>query len=430
MFDEIDWDVVTSSEHVVLVVPPVTLRELNKHKEIHSQVRVKKRAGTVIKKLHELALSSTSEITLRKGVQLLFEDREPLVDFSSHFLDKTIQDDQLIASAISFRQENTDADVQIITSDQGLLLLTKARRQNISGRSLPDTFKVPVEPDADEKRIKDLENQVRQFTDKLPKLTLTLGANQYQHLSISKQPPLSEAILQEKLIEMRKKHPPMGIVDADSSNSTLKALIYAASTMNFISSEDIQEYNSNLEEFYEEYKHYWKLQYEYQVALAHTVKIVLMLHNTGTIPAEDIDILLHFPDGFHLLKEHELPQPPSTPKAPRRPVSAMQKSIDQLNYLSQTPYISNIHTSSIHAPSPLPNVSSPKIRKTNSYDVSIHVQRIKHGMKLDMDAMFVVFDSFESAMSFGIDYKIHAGNLPNPVIGKLHMVVDKQEHSP
>ena len=37
----------------------------------------------------------------------------------------------------------------------------------------------------------------------------------------------------------------------------------------------------------------------------------------------------------------------------------------------------------------------------------------------------LVFESYENANSFTVDYKLHAANLPNLVTGKLHVVVEK-----
>ena len=92
--------------------------------------------------------------------------------------------------------------------------------------------------------------------------------------------------------------------------------------------------------------------------------------------------------------------------------------------------------SSFHIPPPLSssfpsidlpsNVSGPTIRKVNSYEVHVHVQKAKHNLPLELDPLFVVFDHSESANSFTIDYRILAANIPNAVLGKLHMIIEKQ----
>lgn len=38
------------------------------------------------------------------------------------------------------------------------------------------------------------------------------------------------------------------------------------------------------------------------------------------------------------------------------------------------------------------NVSGPKIKRTNSYDVKVHVERAKHGIEVALDVMYITFD--------------------------------------
>jgi hypothetical protein len=72
------------------------------------------------------------------------------------------------------------------------------------------------------------------------------------------------------------------------------------------------------------------------------------------------------------------------------------------------------------------NVSSPNIKRVNSYDVHIHVQKIKHNLQEYFAPLFIVFDNFESANSFSIEYRILAANIPHEVTGRLHIVIKKE----
>ena len=75
---------------------------------------------------------------------------------------------------------------------------------------------------------------------------------------------------------------------------------------------------------------------------------------------------------------------------------------------------------------PPPNVSAPKIKHTNSYDVSYHVQKVKHNLHESFNPLYIVFDSFEEARSFHIDYRILAANIPDEIKGKLNIVLKKE----
>jgi hypothetical protein len=54
LFDQIKWPEVLKASEVTIVIPPITLRELNRQKELNTRSRVKQRAGLVQNKLSSL----------------------------------------------------------------------------------------------------------------------------------------------------------------------------------------------------------------------------------------------------------------------------------------------------------------------------------------------------------------------------------------
>ncbi|GAI10502.1 unnamed protein product, partial [marine sediment metagenome] len=71
------------------------------------------------------------------------------------------------------------------------------------------------------------------------------------------------------------------------------------------------------------------------------------------------------------------------------------------------------------------NVSAHSIRKTRSYEVEFHLQRIKHKLQEPADPLYILVESFEIARSFKIDYRLLAANIPSEVIGQLHVIIKK-----
>jgi hypothetical protein len=65
------------------------------------------------------------------------------------------------------------------------------------------------------------------------------------------------------------------------------------------------------------------------------------------------------------------------------------------------------------------------LTKTNSYKVEDAFPRIKHGQAGIIRPLMILFDSYESASSFQITYRISAANLPEPVKGALNVVIKK-----
>ena len=70
------------------------------------------------------------------------------------------------------------------------------------------------------------------------------------------------------------------------------------------------------------------------------------------------------------------------------------------------------------------NVSSPTIRRTNSIEVHFHVRELKHNVQQEFDPLFLLFDSWDTAKSFTVEYRLLAANVPLPVTGNLHVIVD------
>jgi hypothetical protein len=73
----------------------------------------------------------------------------------------------------------------------------------------------------------------------------------------------------------------------------------------------------------------------------------------------------------------------------------------------------------------LPDPTLPKIRKTNSYEVTFQFEKLQHGFIRRFRSLYVLFDSVATAASFSIDYTIHAGNMIDKCTGQLGVVIDK-----
>lgn len=189
--------------------------------------------------------------------------------------------------------------------------------------------------------------------------------------------------------------------------------------------EDIERYNTELDKFYQAYFEYLRRDVWYENLRRRTVKLPIYVANDGTAPAEDVDVFMHFPDGFKLTDEQGLPSVSRPPDPPAKPKTQMQRALESINgSLVSIPPLASYIPDAILSLSQQ-NVSSPNIRQTGSYDVDFHVQRIKHKLQEPADPLYVIFESFESARSFQIDYRLLAANVPNEVTGQLHVIIKK-----
>ena len=71
------------------------------------------------------------------------------------------------------------------------------------------------------------------------------------------------------------------------------------------------------------------------------------------------------------------------------------------------------------------NVSSLSIKKSNSYDVTASIRRVKHGTQEALPGIFLQFASYDAARSFQVEYTIRAANLPDSAEGVMNVVVEK-----
>lgn len=432
-FDQIIWTDILKVSELTIVIPPIIIRELNKQKELNPRPRIKNRASKVLKKLSSL-FTSASQVNIRLGVKVCFEDRDPIIDFKKLQLNQEIQDDHLIASIIMFRSEMPEADIVLVTSDTGLILIGKARRHNIQVIQLPNILKLHEEPDQDQIRIRELEKKVHNLELKSPKVSLVFPNGSQRATFVLINPiEVTEDKIVEKIESIKQKYPKMEQSKQVSElhgqpASILKTIAdIAAYSGNILSSEDIDRYNKELDEFYQAYSEYIQKGILYENLRCRTIKLSICIINDGTAPAEDVDVLLHFPNGFEIMDTQNFPGEPKPPDPPDTPRTQMQRMIEATRMPTEyfPSIISNI-PNGILAPR---NISTPNIKKTGSYDVEFNIQRIKHKLQETFDPLYILFDSFEAVQSFQINYRLLAANIPEEVTGRLHVIIEKDSDS-
>lgn len=433
-FDQIDWLEMVKAESAIIIIPTITIRELNKHKDSHSRSKISERAGKCIKRLYTL-MDPTKLPEIRGKVVVLFEAREPTLDFDAHQLNFKVQDDQLMANILMRRQEFPSDNIVLVTSDLGLTLVAKAKMFGIDTVRLPDYLHLPDEPDPNETRIKQLEQENRELKARTPDLSMVFeNGEQYAEFSLVKPVILEKSALDYELAELRKKYPRRSAPkstdgkDLSDNNPLSRSLMLAAgSVRGSIPEDEYDRYNNDVEGYISSYAGYFEKFNRIENLKRRTIQLEFRLVNEGTAPAEDIDIYLFFPDGFQLLNEYELPSTPKPPDPPRSPMTDMQRLAASIKVpvamWSETSYLHDLATPG----RPPRNVSSSSIKRINSYEVHVEVKKIKHNITESLDPLFLVFDAYENNSSFAIEYKILAANIPHEVQGKLNIIIRKEE---
>jgi hypothetical protein len=423
-FIEIPWKDLVRDDFTI-VVAPIVLDEIDKHKR-HVNPKISKRAKQVLTKIDGI-VSKNENYPL-----ICLLNRPSLNTFNGHNLDRQEQDDSILATILEFRQTYPSNKICLISHDTGPRL--RASSLSIKASDLSDTYLLVEEKSEEQKQIEKLKAENTLLKNTVPKMSLlfreekpllewelveyVVNADKYiEEYMTSERLRLPELIFDDhratrKLIMKD----PSGLKGSDLLNSPLFSSIGGME----LSEQQVSDYNEELRKYLIKYEEYLgaKLVYKKRHGLSMPVDVVV--HNTGNTPAIDIDIWMHFPDGFTMVSIDDYPKKPKPPKEPYKPKNRWDMPTFIPGIASMLP--SPFPTSSM----PDLNFNAPDIRKTNSYEVEYYRKSLKHLQSDKLDGLVVTFDSFESAAGFTIDYRLIVSNIPQPVTGQLNVKVHKK----
>jgi hypothetical protein len=327
----------------------------------------------------------------------------------NHFsLDKDDKDDVFIASVLQYIEEHPAEKVRIVSNDFGVQLKCKAQNLEVI---IPAEEYLLIEEDNSEKEIRKLTSELLRVKNLQPKLKLVFeNGEAYKQFDMREPWKECEDEINETLERIKKEHPFLQ-PDLDDTSS-----IFSGFDLYKKTPERVANFNEALKQYYSDYEVYLRKNKVFSYKEKLTVILTIKLQNHGNAPGEDIDVYLHFPDGFKLgekddyyAKDRE-PSPPELSSYSMAPID-FSKIIPSL-YMPILPQI---------------NPGGFSIKKTNSYEVRDHFRSIKHNHLGSINALYVMFDRFEDAKSFEITYKITAANMIEMEEGKLTVIINKIE---
>lgn len=410
-FEQIDWKKISgSTDEVVLMIAPIVLEELDRHK-YNKNKRIAQKVKKLLPKL-ENAISDQS--SYKYEVRLLINRPKDAL-FLENSLDKSVQDDHLLASFIEFRQQLAETDKAFfITHDVGPRL--KAKSLSIDVIPMDDKYLLPNEPDEFEIENKALQKELSALRHRAPKVAFTFfDQSVLKTYRRNKLPDSKDAFIENELKFVQADYPYLTYqsVNEHITNNPLSGLF--SSPLFAIPQSEIDDYNRDLDVFFKKYEDYAEDLYEEGVFKNNAIKIEFRIGNSGTAPAEDIDVDIHFPDGFDLLMESDFPKRKTKPNPPSKP----NRGIGNFRMpLSPTSFYQSANFQ--------PNDTSvkfdlPRIKKTNSYNVNYHFKSLKHNQSLELEPLYAIFSDMSRARGFKIEYKLIISNLPHPVSGTLNI---------
>ncbi len=406
-FDEVKWEEQYQEiGEYKLIIPSIVIDELDKHKQ-NSNRKLASRARKILSKIEKI---DEGEITFSK---LIILTERPNVDFFDRYhLDKQQQDDFLIAAIIEFKDAHPDENVCLITADTGPKL--KAKSLDIKVYKPSDNLLLPEEEDVNEKKLKEVTRELNDLKYRQPKVDLYFKDKQ-KTLIVSKPEgfkPLKD-VINKHVNQIEHKYNYLELSKPSDNLTPFQLLAFNQNNFLGITEKQINEYNNELNDFYRNHREYIQKKYNYELTKELSFELEFQLCNDGNLPAEDIDVWIHLPDGFEAFTKNSYPKGPVEPKPPHKP-----QGIFDLGRTRNDNFLSDSIINLNRKPSSKTE-NSPTIIKTNSYEIKHKVDNLKHNRPVDIDTFIIQHKNVEERKNFVIDYKLFIANLPKPVEGQL-----------
>ena len=410
-FDGLDWCQISDADEVVIHITQPVLRELNKIKDAGHTKNVRKRAATVQKRLKQFLREEDTIGNLGKGVSVRLQSRS--VRTSDHEgLDPSVADDALIAATLDFRKDNAGADVFLVTDDNGLALMVKAADWKIKVIEPPVQLRL-LEVDEEQRERDNLLRKIAKLEESRPSLSLRFVTGG----QLLETAPLASDVdsdVASRMAKLKAEHPKLSVPDPPSAEKKpveVRDVVGGDLDIKELIRRDfgtVQKYNAALDAFFMESERATR---KNSVLRCRIIRIELQVDNSGAVPANDVLVNMHFPNGLKPLKRGELrdlfARMPSPPRDPTD-FSFLQRGMSS-------------YMPSLSIPLDNPNGPTLSIRETNSYEVRWHAPKLRQGYALDVDPIIVLFDA--QPFSFKIEYSIVADNSLDPVNGTLNVIV-------
>lgn len=286
-FESIKWSEVCGNNDFTIVISPIVIREINKHKD-NTKGKKRERARKARKRINEIAKGTSPS---RFNVEFC-KDPSRLA-FENPQFNKEIADDWLIFSTIEFSADN-DSKI-IVTNDTGIYLV--AKEFGIRTIEIPEKYLAPSDPTDEELQIKDLKRRLQEFEESLPHVILSFAEGQNTLSLKRKEIPNMEGVQETYKEELRIKYPykyknknPLTIINISES---------------ILSEKDYEKYNSQIEPYIEDEAYNMFLRDVAKFVNESVVPLHFELNNIGSIPSGFLGVRLKFSEGATILKYEE-----------------------------------------------------------------------------------------------------------------------------
>lgn len=411
-FDQIPWRKELNAATVELHVTATVVSELNKHGDKHTAGHVQERARKTLRRIRECILDGTRKVT--DGVFITCDLELEGFDMASHRLDPSSQDDCILAAIISHKERHPDARVVLITDDAPFAV--RAHTKGVHSIALSESLRLPSQQDAKSKEIRELKEKLREVERRLPRLTLAFPeGKEFLEVAFGPDVSVTEADAQAYVrSQVAPAHPtanaerwqalasePKLMRSAEVHEAVAPWLDLMSSFAEFMATKAATDREVYLNRYAAYFLAWWK----YTNVMQRTKELRLVLTNTGTAPAEEINIFLQVPKSVDIFPSGGLPLAPPPPLPPgQKPhplvpgaKSVKAENVQSIRYVRATEY-------------------------PGHWELQYQLARLNHHVTEVFAGLHVRFPPHPNAKPLRIQYRIAALNMPDPAAGALDVV--------
>ena len=421
-YEQIPWREIVEDDYK-FVIAPIVLDELDKHKT-NPNKKIAGRVKTVLPKIEK-------EQTNVNGIMNACLPVPKDVTFNQHNLSRNQQDHALLAAILEYGELKGLGNIIFISYDTGPRM--RARQLAIHVIQLDDRYLLPEEESQEEKELKKLRKENAELKNNFPDVALTFeDGEKFKKIEIKPIALTEDEYYINLLNPIKREYSPFveqnGIENnLYGNNSALLENLMATQRKLALhgiyepTSEQKQEYNKTLNAFYSGYEKIFRGKYKWDKILSNTVQLNFKISNSGTAPANDIDIFLIFSSTTKILlyrnfPKYEKPKPPYKPKY----AGDIDTSGMALNFFYDPPekeYMRVIDDSVIKN-----TVECSAIKYLDDSSIEVHYkysESLKHNLGFLLEPIWVISED-----NFKIEYKLLISNYPKQVQGELNININ------
>ena len=310
--EQLDWSAVTDADEIHLIVSRPIQEEIDRHKN-KGHGRVQKRARATASILREALKSPEKQVVLRaEGPSVTLHVRMDLrfPDDVADRLEPSRPDDQLVGIAHSYRVQNPDRRVCVLTHDGGPIW--SADMIDLPGLEIPESWLLDIESDDSQRRISSLESENRRLRATEPQFDLYCADEDGERttkleISVPRYKPLTESQIEELMTRIRARHPEETNFDGPERPG-MNALSLAARGL-FGTPEHVPATEEQIRKYREDDYPDWLSDCEKRLREFHQhltaqsgwPQVAFVANNKGTRPARDALISIEARGSFEIM---------------------------------------------------------------------------------------------------------------------------------